>query len=804
MEKTFLKRITAFSAALTVIAGAAVSCSKKDNASEGGKTKDAAQLMAGAYKTEQIDCDIVNPTSIARISDDKIVITGYDEEKNAPTLYLTDNGFSEFNEVKMEIPEAEGDVEVRYDNCVAPDGEIMVFATFTDYGDGEKPDFDSPDFNPDEFDFEEYYSNVSYSYKLYVVDIDGKVKSSADVTGLEEFQDDESGSLNIGRASAIGGGKMIATAWGEMEDYNIIINSDGKVDGELDLGNSNYIDSFTAIDDDTIAVCGYFGGKEYVKYLDAGTLKETGEQIDLSEAGLEGQMGSVFKGTGDYKLYINGSSGLFGITEDGKSTEIVNWLDSDLGDGGIQSLLILDDGDFVVCYNDYSGGDYGNSGSTLYKLTKRDASEMENTKVITVGVLYDDWAVKEKISAYNKKNDDVRFKMVDYSKYDNYEEETGKTLSSGADQLKKDIVSGNAPDMIVSYNGAIISSLYNKGLFVDLYEYMDKDSDINKDDIMPNVLNACEIDGKLLSIAPSFNVSTMIAKKKFIDKENWSPDDLIEAYENLPDGMRLTALDCKEQMLSFMMGVLNNCIDYQKGTCNFDTPETRKLLAFVDQFPSSEDLVDWEDQSAMQEMFSEDNFKEDKVLVQELYISDFREYTREIKGRYKGDDIVFVGNPTTDGRGAVLTLDKHFAILSNAEDKEVCWNFIKEFLLPAEDGEESMYSYGFPSLKSEFDKLADESMEKPKYKDENGKEVEEDLTYYTSSKEIKVDPLTKEERDFIVDYIESADNVSADFDPEVESILEEEIMAYIGGEKTADEVIDLIQSRVSILVSEQS
>ena len=164
----------------------------------------------------------------------------------------------------------------------------------------------------------------------------------------------------------------------------------------------------------------------------------------------------------------------------------------------------------------------------------------------------------------------------------------------------------------------------------------------------------------------------------------------------------------------------------------------------------------------------------------------------------------YLSATTTDGRGAVLTLDKHFAILSNAEDKEVCWNFIKEFLLPAEDGEESMYSYGFPSLKSEFNKLADESMEKPKYKDENGKEVEEDLTYYTSSKEIKVNPLTKEERDFIVDYIESADNVSADFDPEVESILEEEIMAYIGGEKTADEVIDLIQSRVSILVSEQS
>ena len=43
-----------------------------------------------------------------------------------------------------------------------------------------------------------------------------------------------------------------------------------------------------------------------------------------------------------------------------------------------------------------------------------------------------------------------------------------------------------------------------------------------------------------------------------------------------------------------------------------------------------------------------------------------------------------------------------------------------------------------------------------------------------------------------------------DFDPDMESILEEEIMAYMKGEKTADEAIDLLQTRISLILSEQS
>ena len=798
MKKNNLTRITALSAALMIIAGSAASCSRQED--EKGKNKDTTKLLAGSYHAMELDCDIENINNIRRIDDNTIIVSSYSYENPIPTFYLTDNEFADFNQIDIDFG-IKDDVDADFSVDIAPDGEIMALATFADYGDMEKPDYEDPNFDYEKFDFEEFYSKVKYSYKLYVVDIDGTIKAENDLKGIEEYTGEDNYGSNIGRFYAVGGGKCIASVYGDNGEENVIIGSDGKAQGTLELDKAHYIESISAIDDDTLAAAGYFEDDTNIKFIDAATFKGNGTSLKLKDIGMNGQMGSIFKGDDSFAYYMGSSTGLFGITDKGEGTEIVNWLDSDLGNGYVSSLVFLENGDYVICYQDYDSNQ-----ASLYRLTKRDASEIENTKVITIGVLYDDWNVKNKVSKFNKSHDDIRFKMVDYSKYDDYDMETGKTLSSGADQLKKDIISDNAPDMIVSYNRGIILSLQNKGLFVDLYDYMDKDSEISRDDIMPNVLKGCEIGGKLLSITPSFTVETYLAKKKFVDKPNWTVDDMIDTYNNLPKDMRLTDVDCKESILSMIMGSMDSFIDYEKGTCNFDNPDVRKLLQFCDQFPSQDELIDWEDEDSYKEYYDDDNVKNNKVLLADEYFYDFREYTQELKGRFMNEDVCFVGCPSNDGRGSVLSLNNNFAILTTAEDKDACWSFIKEFFKPADDDDESAnYGMGgFPSLKSEFDKMADESTKKPKYKDENGKEHEDDLYYYSSSDPVKISPLTEEEKNTFVEYIKNTDKVMADFDPEVESILEEEIMAYLKGEKSADEVIDLLQSRISILVSEQS
>ena len=798
MERKITTRITALTAALAVIAGSAVSCGSKDS-DEKGEKKTAKELLSATYRATEIETDVKfgNVRNITKIDEDTILIDAFDYENKSISLYTTDTEFTSFNTVNVDLGLKDGD-DVDVMSSVAPDGETIAIVRLADYGDMEKPDYDDPNFDYEHFDFEEFRRNTKYTYKIYCVDIKGNVVSSNDIVGLTDEDSEEPTYVNT--VTACGNGKAFLNVYGS-DDKNLVVNTDGQVEKELNIEGIDWVTSFLPLSDGTVAVSGSSGMSDVkIKMLDGKSFEPVGEEIKLEE--IDGNsMGQIYAGNDDYKFLMNGSTSLYGVSEDGKTTELVNWMDSDLSNGNVSALMPLENDEFVIWYNDYSSSDESNGA--FYKLRKCDASELENTKVITLGVMYDDWEVNEKVSAFNKAHDDVRIKVEDYSKYNKYDEENGNTITSGLGQLKKDIVSGKAPDIIVSENTSLAKSLQNKGLFVDLYEFLEKDSELKKDDIMPNILKAGESNGKLYSLAPSFNIETYIAKKKFVDTPDWNFDQMIETYNKLPEGMKLTPIDCKEQIFSMIILTLGDCIDYEKGTCNFDTPEFNKLIDFCDKFPSQEDVINWEDEDSYSELMADDNYINDKVLLSELYLYDFSDYIQETKGVFNNEPLTFVGFPSSNGQGGLLSMRQNFSILSDASDKDLCWNFIKEFFKPADDDENGGMS-GFPALRADFEKLADKAMKKPTYVDENGKTVEEDITYSIGDKEITLQPLTQEERDFIVDYIKNTSRTAYDFDPEVEMILEEEFMAYMKGEKTAKEVLDLLQSRISLLVSEQS
>ena len=803
MKKTFTTRITALTAALSLIAGSAASCGKKQDNSE-GKSKTTQELMAASYKAVELDTDVEGVTNIDRIDENRILLTASEDYSGIPSFYISDNDFQNIEPIEVDWGVKE-DEDVYFNTAYSPDGNIVAFATFTDYGDQEKPNFEDPDFDYEKFDFEEFYSHVKYNYKLYCIDLEGNITSQNDVTGLDEFENDE-GSIDIGRMYPCGGGKIICETY-MGETSTIIINADGKADGKLDDLNASYIDSVAVIDDNTIGVSGYFRDADTaVKLLDIETLKPTGDVIDLKKAGLADSTGALFRGDDKYRFLMSTSSALCGIKEDGSGEEIINWLDSDLANGNASSIISLENGDYVVAYQDYSSS---RMSSALYRLTKRDVSELENTKVLTIGVMYDNWDVKEKVAAFNKAHDDVRFKMVDYSKYDDYDKDAEKYNSTGDEQLKKDIVSGNAPDMIVCQNQAIIKNLANKGLFVNLDDYLAKDSEINTDDIMPNILEACKIGGKTLSLPTSFNVSTFAVKSKNFDKPSWTIEEMIDTYKKQPEGTSLIRIDSKESVSQMLLATMCNCIDYEKRTCNFDSPDFKTLLDFANQFPKEDEIIDWEDQEAVMKIYNNDNFMKDKQLIEDVYLYDFEMYISQYKGRFKDDEINFVGYPSIGGNGGFIELSESLAILTDSSDKDTCWELIKEFFKENEEDEEEtggrMYINGLPTLKSRFDKMAEAATKKPYYIDENGKKVEYNYSYYdqTSNKSVDVDPLTEEEKNKLVDYIMSTTVIADDFDPEIQNIIIEESNAFFEGERSSDEIIKNLQSRISILLSEQ-
>jgi len=797
--KNSMTKMIALLSALTLITGAAASCGKNEPKTK--EVKKASEIMTNSYRAEKIECDIpINQETgyidgMARLGDSgKVLIYGTDYENNAPLLYLTDEDFLSVEKVDF-TPDIPENTQTYFNTAIAPDGTIVILSTINDYGDFEMPNYDDPDFDYESFDFDAMESARKTTYKIYTISEAGEVLSEAE---LEKFDDISSEEMYMsGNYMAISSDRIFLP----MNDKNYIFDTNGKKIAEIDTDDMNYVNQGCVSADGRLALAGYGKSGECINFFDLETFKPSGDELSFEGTPLS-NIYSIFTGNEDYPLYVSTSSGFFTIDKDGKPEELINWQDSDLGQSGPSAVIALENSDFIAYIYDYQTGESG-----LYRLTRRDASELENTKVITIGMLYDDWAVSSQITKFNKESSDLRIKTVNYDQYNVYDEETQEMTSSSTEQLKKDIIAGNAPDMIVTYDFSVISSLASKGVYADLGDFISKDSDLSEDDIMPNVLEASKINGKLYGLSPSFTVQTMAVKTKFFDKENWTLDDLIETYNNAPEGMELFYDDTKQNVFNSFIYMAGNYIDYENGTCHFDSPDFLKFLEFANQFPDDSEGFDWENSTddEMQTYWNEQEtaHMNDKALIRQLYMSEFREFARYKQGIFN-DDITLVGAPSSDGKGASISLGTSFAILNDSPCKDECWNFIKGFFSD-EYYEGQQYYYGLPTVTSAFEKKAEESMERPFWvNDETGEKEYYDDSYWVSDHEVKIDPLTKEEKDYLVNYIKGATKRAGDYDEDVYKIIDDEIEAYFKGEKTAQEAADVIQNRVSILVSEKS
>lgn len=797
MKKRFSKRLTAMTAALAVLVGSAVSCSKgssgsSNNKKDDGGSKTTQELMAGSYHAVEFDAEVKfnNISSFAPIGDDKVFICDENYETGIPDLYIAGRELSDIEKINMDLGITEDD-NAYVNAAVTPDENIMVMVTFNDYGDFELPDYDDPDFDYENFDYEAMEEARTTTYKLYTVDLDGNILSENELSNIEEYAEED---VYMGNITPCTGGRALIRTYGEDEAL-LIVDSDGKITGDLKVDSINWFDTMAYIGDNKLVITGYGDKGQQLLFLDMETMKTEESNLDLENESFNGIYG-IYQGTGDYSFYVNTSSDFYGIKEDGSRVKILNWLDADLGNGNLSALLPVGN-EFIIWYYEYKGG-----GGSLYRLTQRDPSELENVKILTVGVLYDNWEVKEKVSDFNKSHDDIRLKIVNYQEYDVYDEATDKMTSTAQDQLKLDIVSGKAPDIIVPHDRSVITSLANKGLYLDLYEFIDNDPELSRDDFLENILKCCETDGKLYGLTYTFGISTYATKKKFIDKDTWTVDDMIELYDSLPEGTDLTEYDSKDMMTGMIMNIVASEIDFKNATCNFENPDIKKLMEFSEKFPTWEEMMDWDDQEATQDYYNdrETVFLDDRAVLRNVFFHDFREYASQAQG-YFGEDISLVGFPSTQGNGAMITMYDNVAILRNCSDKETAWEFVKTFF----ERDENQFGGGLPVKKAYFDKMAEESMSNPYYIDEDGKKVEYDNRVYIGGNTKTINPLTKEEKDFLYDYITSASVVSNEyFTGEMYSMVWEELNAFYCGERSADETLSLLQNRISILLSEQS
>lgn len=799
MKKNTPKSIAALTAAVMICMSSVVSCGGKKDSKKTPQTAD--QLLTNSYKSVELPLP-ENVTEIGGITyfkeSDKFLLTCYDTDYDT-VLYTADPEFTDYKKLETEL-DFDENAQTSVAFAPADDGSMFAVLTTVTHGDIPEPDWDDPDFDYENFDYDAYEAAAEYSYSIAKLDADGKLVSENPIEGIDKYGSSEYGAYLTG-VTYCSDDQLFLGISGDQDTF-VTLSGDGKLGDKFDFGNTGWLSSVGRDREGNIVCTAHGEIGEEIHNIDMDKRSFGDMKIDLSEA--SGYIrGTIISGTGDYKLYIPMSSGLYGLKDDDTFEEIINWIDSDINGEHITAVCGLENGDFIVCENNYETNEI-----KLNRLTKRDVSELADTKVMTIGLLYDDYDITSKITEFNKTNEEYRIKIVNYSEYDVYNEEEEKFESTAVGQLKNDIIAGNAPDMICINNKSLIDNLASKGAFEDLYTFMENDSEMSKDKFLPNIIAACETNGKLYSITPDFNIQTLAAKTKYVsaDKQNWTMDDMIETYNNLPDGMTMFRSSyCSNITVYYILNsLISDFIDYENKTCSFDSPEFIKFLEFCNNFPEEKE-IDWDSMTneEMNQYWSDQEVEliNDKALIDFVYISNFRNYAYAKQATFS-DDITLVGYPSSDGQGVKLSFNHNFAILSNSACKDAAWSFIKEFFTD-EEQENSSYYGSMPVTVSAFEKIADESMSRPYYFDENGEKVEYDDMSFIGDKEIIIDPLTQEERDFLYDYIKSITTTANDYDQDIQDICNEEVQAYFAGEKSAEDAAKMMQNRISILLSEQ-
>ena len=233
-------------------------------------------------------------------------------------------------------------------------------------------------------------------------------------------------------------------------------------------------------------------------------------------------------------------------------------------------------------------------------------------------------------------------------------------------------------------------------------------------------------------------------------------------------------------------------IDWNTLTCSYDSESFIHLLEFIKEFPAelNEDDYDYDTSTF---------YRRDMALAERIYLYAFSDYNYEAKGTF-GKDVKMVGFPSDNGSGSALYPNLQLTMNSSSKVKEGCWEFMRYFLT---DEYQKNIDGAWPVSMTKMNELAEKSKKKPTYVDENGKEVEYDDTWYVGDEEITIPPMTDDEVNEILDFINSIDQVG-NANEEVASIIYEEAEAFFSGQKSAEEVADIIQSRVQIYVNEIS
>ena len=397
---------------------------------------------------------------------------------------------------------------------------------------------------------------------------------------------------------------------------------------------------------------------------------------------------------------------------------------------------------------------------------------------VTLGLMNVSERLEEIIADYNRFNKEIRVELklydidVDYGK--------------GLEQLKQDLISGKAPDLI---NVSLINTdaYMDKGIFADLYDFMDADPSFDREMLLEPVRKAYELDGHLYSMGTAFQLHTIWGADSVVNgQQGVSMEEMIQLLEGR--GKTVNAIfgfSADEPVLTTLCSfAMDEFVDWDAGKCGFSGQYMKGILDFAKEYTGEATGAYLEE------------IKRGEILLTVGCIRKVADY--QLQREIYGEEIFFIGYPTIQGTGtAVGGVGEELAINARSDKQGQAWDFVKYFI------QNKYNDLCFPTYKENFDAFISEAMKDTTGEYAGKTYIEPKGIYAHGDDYIEVFAANQQDVDTVLALIKGA-TTRYKYNTDIQNIINEEAESYFQGQKDYESVAKIIQSRINIYLAEQA
>lgn len=430
----------------------------------------------------------------------------------------------------------------------------------------------------------------------------------------------------------------------------------------------------------------------------------------------------------------------------------------------------------------------------------RDAGDiaLEDAKLVTVAytVSLHERDV-ERIVEFNGRQSDVFVVLEDHSRY-----ATTDDTIAGEEKLCFDMLNGfTKPDIVITNvdhfsvsDDMVMTTLVNKGLYVDLTPYLEADDTLNFDTLFKCIPRMFETEnGEIWGISTGFSYSSYVGKRELLgeyaEKGSWTLCEMLELLDSLPD--ETEGILGEYAALGLDRVLLRDGYKYfmEEGHF-FDSELFVRCLKRQSSLPQT--YAEWKETSALGDIkFLTDEQSLAALSAGIVALDSFTIAGHSLRNdflkRLLSDEYCIIGYAADDGVGGRVSCDTAYAITSFAKDPDLCFELIKTFFETDIYGDISnVGEWEIPSLESRFDEAMNTLLDS-----------------YVRDEYTVEDKLTDADIEKLRLLFENAGGALIKRTPTaICELVQEELSAYSAGMGNAHDRAEKISSRAKIWLSE--